>query len=54
MEDRRAKFHTKGQKTFGKTNWAKAKSSSAKIDDENPELVGKVKFFKPIASPKNR
>jgi len=54
MEERRAKFHAKGQKTFGKTIWVKAKASPPKIDDENPELVGKVKFSKPVAVPKNR
>lgn len=48
MEDRRVKFRTKGQKSFGKTNWVKVKTSSPKIDDENPELVKKVKFAKPV------
>jgi hypothetical protein len=54
MEDRRVKFHTNGQKSFGKTNWVKAKTSPPKIDDENPELVGKAKFVKPVAFPKKR
>lgn len=48
MEDRRIKFHTKGQKPVGKTNWIKTKNSLPKIDDENPELVSKRKFAKSI------
>lgn len=54
MEDRRIKFRLKGQKSFGKTNWVKAAKSSPKIDDENPELVNKLRFVKPVAFPQNR
>lgn len=54
MEDRRIKFRQKGQESFGKTNWVKAKSSPPKIDEENPELVNKVSFSKPVDLQKNR
>lgn len=54
MEDRRIKFRTKGQKSFGKTNWVKAATSPPKIDDENPELVSRKKFVKPNPFPKSR
>ena len=54
MEDRRIKFRTKGEKSSGKTNWVKVSKQSPTIDDENPEIVGKVKFSKPVSFPKNR
>jgi hypothetical protein len=48
MEKKVVKQHVKGQRHPGKTNWKKVISSAnhPKIDDENPELVGKKQFKK--------
>tara|TARA_B110000211_G_scaffold137204_1_gene156969 strand:- start:136 stop:294 length:159 start_codon:yes stop_codon:yes gene_type:complete len=48
MENKVIKNHIKGNKSIGKTNWSKViiDSGRPKIDEENPELVGKKHFKK--------
>jgi len=48
MEKKVLKNHAKGQKNTGKTNWSKVmvESNRPKIDEENPDLVGKKQFKK--------
>lgn len=48
MEKKIIKNHTKGSKSIGRTNWSKVlmDANSPKIDEENPELVGKKQFKK--------
>ncbi|MCS6180045.1 hypothetical protein [Shewanella baltica] len=48
MENKVLKNHIKGKRSVGKTDWSKilVESNRPKIDDENPELVGKRQFKK--------
>jgi hypothetical protein len=48
MEKKVLKNYVKGQKSFGQTNWSKVlvESDHPKIDEENPDLVGKKQFKK--------
>jgi hypothetical protein len=49
MEKLIVKHHKKSQGSPGKTDWVKVndQSESSGVDEENPELVNKVKFVKP-------
>lgn len=53
MENKITKNYIKGNKSTGKNNWSNVvvSSNKPKIDEENPELVGKKQFKKVI---KNR
>ena len=48
MEKKIIKNHVKGNKSIGRTNWSKVlvESNRPKIDEENPDLVGKKQFKK--------
>ncbi|WP_282130975.1 MULTISPECIES: hypothetical protein [Pseudoalteromonas] len=52
MENKITKNYIKGNKSTGKTNWSTVvvSSNEPKIDEENPELVGKKQFKKVITN----
>ncbi len=48
MENKVLIKHIKGHKPVGKTNWSKVmiEANRPKIDEDNPDLVGKKQFRK--------